>query len=89
MLAEELKFCCKENVEQYFWKALYYNSIECMKKAGLFKLSNGNKALELINEGLVFYEELLDFLQSEHQLKIDDATDGKYIRSKFDFVRFF
>lgn len=81
MLAEELKFCCKENVEQYFWKALYYNSIESMKKAGLFKLSNGNKALELINEGLVFYEELLDFLQSEHQLKIDDATDGKYIRN--------
>lgn len=33
MLANDLRFCAMENVEQHMWKIAFYNVIEALRKA--------------------------------------------------------
>lgn len=32
LLTSDIKFCEQENIEQHFWKLLYYNIIEYLRK---------------------------------------------------------
>lgn len=85
-IRKEMKLCRKENVEQHIWKILYYNLIEFLKvlisdsklkqQSEFFQL----KLIEIIEDGLVFYNHLLDVLQSTYNFKLSDLleTDVEY-----------
>lgn len=72
MLLNQLKFCCEQNVEAYFWKLLFYNIIEYLKKHSEEALHqappppNETKLIEIINDGLQYYAMILDHLSRKY-----------------------
>lgn len=90
LLCKDMKFCQSENVEHHFWKILFYNIIEMMRKA--IVTDPGNKEqykgflLYLIDEGVKYFEMLLDRLEEVYNFKIVDylgyntnPTKGKFV----------
>lgn len=85
-IRKEMKLCRKENVEQHIWKILYYNLIEFLKvlisdskldqQSEYFQV----KLFEIIEDGLAFYNYMLDVLQSTYNFKLSDLleTDVEY-----------
>lgn len=90
LLCKDMKFCQSENVEQHFWKILFYNIIEMMRKAVSTDPSNKEQykgfLLYLIDEGVKYFEMLLDRLEEVYSFKIADylgysntPTKGKFV----------
>lgn len=81
LLREDMKFAEQENIEQYFWKLLYYNFIEIMRKAIVKDPDNSKQykdfLLKLIIEGTDYYEKLLDSLQDKFNFKLENYTGTK------------
>lgn len=75
LLCKDLKFCQKENVEQHFWKILYYNIIEVTRKAVVNDPQNKEQykgfLLYLIDEGTTFFESLLEALEESYKFKVN------------------
>ncbi|KRT84824.1 hypothetical protein AMK59_2889, partial [Oryctes borbonicus] len=90
LLCKDMKFCQSENVEHHFWKILFYNIIEMMRKAITTDPSNKEQykgfLLYLIDEGVKYFEMLLDRLEEVYNFKIADylgysttPTKGKFV----------
>ncbi|XP_015171986.1 PREDICTED: telomerase-binding protein EST1A isoform X1 [Polistes dominula] len=75
LLKTDIKFCQAENVEQHFWKILFYNMIEMLRK-GMSKDSPESKEfykktmLSIIDEGTVYLENLITVLENTYDFKV-------------------
>lgn len=74
-LCYDLKFSQTENIEQHFWKILFHNIIEMIRKAIASDPENKEKykvfVLALIDEGTKYFEHLLERLESTYNFKIN------------------
>ncbi|XP_055903982.1 telomerase-binding protein EST1A [Eupeodes corollae] len=68
LLLNQMKFCCEQNVESYFWKLLYYNIIEYLKTHSDENQTTENelKSIDIINDGLQYYSMLLEHLSRKY-----------------------
>lgn len=73
LLLNQLKFCCEQNVESYFWKLLYYNIIEYLKTHS-DETNYQAKSIEIINDGLQYYALLLDHLSRKYLQRTTTTT---------------
>ncbi|KAL0115477.1 hypothetical protein PUN28_010771 [Cardiocondyla obscurior] len=76
LLETDIKFCQAENVEQHFWKILFYNLIEMLRKAMPKENSEGRERykqimLNIIDDGTTYLESLLTTLETTYQFKLD------------------
>lgn len=77
-----MKLCRKENVEQHIWKILYYNLIEYFKVLIADSKSEPRsqyfqgKLIEIIEDGLTFYNHLLDVLQTTYNFQLNDLLEA-------------
>ncbi|KMQ92529.1 telomerase-binding protein est1a [Lasius niger] len=76
LLETDIKFCQAENVEQHFWKILFYNLIEMLRKAMPKENSEGRERykqimLNIIDEGTTYLESLLTALETTYEFKLD------------------
>ncbi|XP_012232227.1 telomerase-binding protein EST1A isoform X2 [Linepithema humile] len=76
LLETDIKFCQAENVEQHFWKILFYNLIEMLRKAMPKENSEGREhykqiMLNIIDEGTTYLESLLTTLETTYEFKLD------------------
>ncbi|KAK4875117.1 hypothetical protein RN001_011539 [Aquatica leii] len=76
LLCKDIKFCQSENVEQHFWRVLYHNIIEMMRKAIANEPANKKQykefLLSLIDEGTKYFEGLLDLLEQTYKFRLND-----------------
>ncbi|OAD58928.1 Telomerase-binding protein EST1A [Eufriesea mexicana] len=76
LLETDIKFCQAENVEQHFWKILFYNMIEMLRK-GMPKESSERREhykkimLKIIDDGTIYLESLLTVLETKYEFKLD------------------
>ncbi|XP_020710640.2 telomerase-binding protein EST1A isoform X1 [Athalia rosae] len=76
LLETDIKFCQAENVEQHFWKILFYNMIEMLRKGMPKENSEGREhykkiMIDIIDEGTVYLENLLTVLENTYKFKLD------------------
>ncbi|XP_012241985.1 telomerase-binding protein EST1A isoform X2 [Bombus impatiens] len=76
LLETDIKFCQAENVEQHFWKILFYNMIEMLRKGMPKESSEGREhykkiMLKIIDDGTVYLESLLTVLETKYEFKLD------------------
>ncbi|XP_043787695.1 telomerase-binding protein EST1A-like isoform X2 [Apis laboriosa] len=76
LLETDIKFCQAENVEQHFWKILFYNMIEMLRKGMPKESSEGREhykkiMLQIIDDGTVYLESLLTVLETKYEFKLD------------------
>ncbi|XP_076674563.1 uncharacterized protein LOC143372339 isoform X2 [Andrena cerasifolii] len=76
LLETDIKFCQAENVEQHFWKILFYNMIEMLRKGMPKESSEGREhykkiMLKIIDEGTIYLESLLTILETKYEFKLD------------------
>ncbi|XP_076233282.1 telomerase-binding protein EST1A [Calliopsis andreniformis] len=76
LLETDIKFCQAENVEQHFWKILFYNIIEMLRKGMPKESSEGREhykkiMLKIIDEGTIYLESLLNVLETKYEFKLD------------------
>ncbi|GLV32356.1 Smg6 [Carabus blaptoides fortunei] len=75
LLVKDIKFCQTENVENHYWKLLYYNIIEIMRKSITADAENKEQyksiILSLIDEGTKYFERLLEVLEDTYKFKLD------------------
>ncbi|KAL6441260.1 hypothetical protein ACFW04_003491 [Cataglyphis niger] len=76
LLETDIKFCQTENVEQHFWKILFYNLIEMLRKTMPKENSEGRERykqimLNIIDEGTIYLESLLTALETTYEFKLD------------------
>lgn len=78
-LTHEMKFCAQHIVENHFWKLLYYNVIEMLRRCYSDESLNvelrnfyKDKALNVVEEGLQFFEQIIKLLQDNYKFSIDD-----------------
>lgn len=75
LLVKDIKFCQTENVENHYWKLLYYNIIEIMRKSITADAENKEQyksiILSLIDEGTKYFEHLLEVLEDTYKFKLD------------------
>lgn len=77
LLKYEMKFVRQHNIEQYFWKILYYNILECLKRH-LNDARQSNRKffydsyLEIVNDGVLFFQDLLEILSKKYQYNLND-----------------
>ncbi|XP_076755865.1 telomerase-binding protein EST1A isoform X2 [Xylocopa sonorina] len=75
LLETDIKFCQAENVEQHFWKILFYNMIEMLRKGMPKESSEGREhykkiMLKIIDDGTVYLESLLTVLETKYEFKL-------------------
>lgn len=76
LLETDMKFCQAENVEQHFWKILFYNIIEMLRKVmpkeGPESRDLCKKImLKIIDDGTLYFENLLTMLETTYKFKLD------------------
>ncbi|XP_029049642.1 telomerase-binding protein EST1A-like isoform X2 [Osmia bicornis bicornis] len=76
LLETDIKFCQAENVEQHFWKILFYNMIEMLRKGMPKENPEGREhykkiMLKIIDEGTLYLEGLLTVLETKYEFKLD------------------
>lgn len=82
-LASEIKFCQNENLEHHFWKLLYYNIIELLKKRMAEDFEPTNKVcykiklLKIIDSGNDYFEQLLKSLEKNYNFVLDNFLGNK------------
>ncbi|XP_075760553.1 telomerase-binding protein EST1A isoform X3 [Pelodiscus sinensis] len=83
----DIEFSDNQNVDQLLWKNAFYQVIEKFRQLLKDPLGEDsqelrNKLLQLLDEGTVFFDSLLQKLQVSYQFKLEDYMDGMAIRSK-------
>uniref|UniRef100_A0A8C8S5U9 Telomerase-binding protein EST1A n=1 Tax=Pelusios castaneus TaxID=367368 RepID=A0A8C8S5U9_9SAUR len=83
----DIEFSDNQNVDQLLWKNAFYQVIEKFRQ--LLKDPVGenaqeirSKLLQLLDEGTIFFDSLLQKLQVSYQFTLEDYMDGMAIRSK-------
>ncbi|XP_066589128.1 telomerase-binding protein EST1A-like isoform X1 [Prorops nasuta] len=76
LLETDIKFCQAENVEQHFWKILFYNMIERLREAMPKENAESREPykkimLNIIDEGTTYLEGLLTTLENTYDFKLD------------------
>ncbi|XP_075710269.1 telomerase-binding protein EST1A isoform X2 [Rhinoderma darwinii] len=85
-LLTDIELCDQHNVDQLLWKNVFYQVIE--KFRHFLKESSGEseaiprQLLQVLDEGTLFFDSLLQKLQATYQFKLEDYMDGMAIRSK-------
>ncbi|CAG4989650.1 unnamed protein product [Parnassius apollo] len=84
LLISDLKYCQSDNIEHQFWKILYYNFIEILRrsisqvppevKPDIVKLIN-----TIIEEGNVFFENLIQMLEKTYKFNTDDYLNDNHV----------
>lgn len=77
LLRHEMKFCRQNNIEQFIWKILYYNLIECARRLINTDIESWNKihrqlCLNLIEEGTQFFNHILNILSKNYNFRLVD-----------------
>ncbi|KAJ6639859.1 Telomerase-binding protein EST1A [Pseudolycoriella hygida] len=81
-IRKEMKLCRKENVEQHIWKMLYYSLIELFKALIAESKSEQQKEYfqiklkDIIEDGLKFYNNLLDVIQNTYHFKLSNLLEN-------------
>ncbi|XP_053625221.1 telomerase-binding protein EST1A isoform X2 [Plodia interpunctella] len=84
LLMSDLKYCQADNIEHHFWKILYYNFIEVLRKS-FTQIAPENKPeiVKLINviieEGNIFFESLVQALETTYKFNIDDYINDNHV----------
>ncbi|XP_074869701.1 telomerase-binding protein EST1A isoform X2 [Carettochelys insculpta] len=83
----DIEFSENQNVDQLLWKNAFYQVIEKFRQLLKDPLGENaqeirNKLLQLLDEGTIFFDNLLQKLQVSYQFKLEDYMDGMAIRSK-------
>lgn len=85
LLINDIKFCQSENIEIHFWKIMFYNIIEFLRKGmSTDKQSRDvykEKLLNILDEAGKFYENLILVLENAYKYKLDDFMDPQMIFS--------
>lgn len=89
LLRHEMKFCRQHNVEQHFWKILYYNLIENARRL----IHNQNSSdvnrtyrqlcQNLVNDGVQLFERILLLLAETYGFQLEqfiDVNSGRNLR---------
>lgn len=90
LVRHEMKFCRQHNVEQHFWRILYYNFIESIRRlmAASDKSSDVYRCCcvaseHLIDDGLRHFDGLLEATARAYDFRLDDflgANGGRSLR---------
>ncbi|KAL4647573.1 telomerase-binding protein EST1A isoform X1 [Arapaima gigas] len=86
VILTDIEFSDSQNLDQALWKNVFYQVIERFRQ--LLKDSSGNESnirnmlLTLLDEGVVFFDALLQKLQVVFQFKLEDYMDGVAIRAR-------
>ncbi|XP_052757427.1 uncharacterized protein LOC113517389 isoform X2 [Galleria mellonella] len=84
LLMSDLKYCQSDNIEHHFWKILYYNFIEVLRKS-FPQISPDDKPeiVKLINviieEGNVFFENLVQMLEKTYKFNIEEYINDNHV----------
>lgn len=85
-LLTDIEFCDHHNVDQLLWKNVFYQVIEkfrhLLKEPSSESEEFRKKLLQVLDEGTMFFDGLLQKLQTTYQFKLEDYMDGMAIRSK-------
>lgn len=87
VILTDIEFSDSQNVDQALWKNVFYQVIERFRQ--LLKDPNyesspciRNMLLTLLDEGALFFDALLQKLQTVYQFKLEDYMDGVAIRAR-------
>ncbi|XP_041749332.1 telomerase-binding protein EST1A [Coregonus clupeaformis] len=87
VILTDIEFSDSQNLDQALWKNIFYQVIERFRQ--LLKDPSGDSApritimlFTLLDEGAVFFDALLQKLQTVFQFKLDDYMDGMAIRAR-------
>ncbi|KAK2828252.1 hypothetical protein Q5P01_019286 [Channa striata] len=87
VILTDIEFSDSQNVDQALWKNVFYQVIEHFRQ--LLKDPNNdntphirNMLLTLLDEGALFFDTLIQKLQTVYQFKLDDYMDGMAIRAR-------
>lgn len=91
LLETDIKFCQAENVEQHFWKILFYNMIEILRKGMPKENSEGREhykkiMMDIIDDGTVYLENLLTVLENTYKFKLDTFLASPALPKGLGFV---
>ncbi|KAF9802444.1 hypothetical protein SFRURICE_009126 [Spodoptera frugiperda] len=84
LLMSDLKYCQADNIEHHFWKILYYNFIEPLRKSFTQMTPEDKpKIVKLINviieEGNTFFENLVQMLEKTYKFNVDDYINDNHV----------
>lgn len=77
LLRVDMKFCQLEHIEHYFWKLLFYKTIELLRKHmqecgdDASKAIYKERALETVDNGTRYLEQLVKHLETCHKFQMD------------------
>lgn len=87
VILTDIEFSDSQNVDQALWKNVFYQVIERFRQ--LLKEPTydntphiRNKLLTLLDEGELFFDALLQKLQTVYQFKLEEYMDGMAIRAR-------
>ncbi|XP_052385178.1 telomerase-binding protein EST1A-like isoform X2 [Oncorhynchus keta] len=87
VILTDIEFSDSQNLDQALWKNVFYQVIEHFRQ--LLKDPSGDSTLRitpmlltLLDEGTVFFDALLQKLQTVFQFKLEDYMDGMAIRPR-------
>ncbi|XP_063972078.1 telomerase-binding protein EST1A-like isoform X3 [Diachasmimorpha longicaudata] len=91
LLETDMKFCQSENVEQHFWKILFYNIIEMLRKIVVKEGPAGRELckrimLKIIDDGTVYFENLLVVLETTYKFKLEVFLSSSETSKGLGFV---
>lgn len=66
LLLNNLKFCCEQKVDSFFWKILFYNMREHLKLQQNTTQSAIKYIQKIISEGIEFYEDVYQQFQEKY-----------------------
>ncbi|KAJ7308999.1 hypothetical protein JRQ81_008283 [Phrynocephalus forsythii] len=86
-LLADIEFADTQNVDQLLWKNAFYQVIEKFRQLLKDPLGeNGqeirSKLFQVLDEGTLFFDSLLQKLQVTYQFQLEDYMDGTAVRSK-------
>ncbi|KAM9789085.1 telomerase-binding protein EST1A [Neosynchiropus ocellatus] len=87
VILSDIELSDSQNVDQALWKNVFYQVIERFRQLLKDPTSdNGgeirNMLLVLLDEGALFFDSLLQKLQTVYQFKLEDYMDGMAIRAR-------
>ncbi|XP_011306226.1 telomerase-binding protein EST1A isoform X2 [Fopius arisanus] len=91
LLETDMKFCQAENVEQHFWKILFYNIIEMLRKIVPKEGPAGKELckrimLKIIDDGTGYFENLLTVLETNYKFKLEAFLSSSVTPKGLGFV---
>ncbi|XP_054091908.1 telomerase-binding protein EST1A [Zeugodacus cucurbitae] len=98
LLLQQLKLCCEQKIDTFFWKLLYYNVREYFISNSKLTAADGkhNRLLLLIDDGLDFYTKLhmklntkyinTDQKHTANNITIEKEAPTQRSTHKFEFI---